>query len=449
MHFHIVTNVWGERHVAFFLDVTLRNVLSARNLPAMGAYGRVTYRIFTTLAGQHQISQSPIFKALTAVCEVEFVTPLGDRTPDVVWHVHWFHRSTAEAKLAGACPVFIPPDTLWTDGSLEFFAQKLAEGYDGVACPFLLVNSDTLVSELEAYDDGTAITLTGAETSRLGLRHLHPLHMLAMPGAPHARPGFEMHWAADSNVMHSRYAVRELVAFDPNKCPITFLWYAGGGPSDARVYFGDDSDDMLMLSVDPISKYPQNYILGHSMDPIDLSRTTMHPLNDTGHTRAFVREDVRIHGDDSEANTRQQSKSLAAAIEMEAGRRALQIVRALEQNGATQLAKLVSVAIFETPLLRRWRDDEPLDFVAFTDRLLAQTFGEELLRLVEPGREAKLRAFLMSLRVPKGESAVVSLGDADVSIDWTETDRPKLATSSQLANSLDIEGSTVWLFAPL
>jgi hypothetical protein len=33
---------------------------------------------------------------------VEFLTPLGQKTPDVSWHVHWFHRSAAEAKAAGA-----------------------------------------------------------------------------------------------------------------------------------------------------------------------------------------------------------------------------------------------------------------------------------------------------------------------------------------------------------
>ena len=223
MKFHIVTNVWGTRHVAFFLDVTLRNVLSPGNLPAMGAYGDVTYRIFTTVSGERQIRDSRYFAALTEVCDVEFVTPLGDRMPDVVWHVHWFHRSAAEAKLAGACPVFVPPDTLWTDGSLRTFAARLAEGYKGVACPFLLVNSDTLTPSLQAFEDGAALTIDAAEIARLGLQHLHPLHMLAMPGAPHARPAFEMHRSVDAHTMVSNYAVRELVAFDPSRCPITFL----------------------------------------------------------------------------------------------------------------------------------------------------------------------------------------------------------------------------------
>ena len=193
---------------------------------------------------------SPLYELLHQVGDVKIVTPLGDRQPEVEWHVHWFHRSTAEAKLEGACPVFVPPDTIWADGSLGFFAAKLAEGYVGVACPFVLVNADTLLTELPTFETSSSLTIPASNLTQLALQHLHPLHILGMPGAPHARPAFEIHWPDGHERLLSRYAVRELVAFDPNKCPITFLWYAGGGAIHG-IYFGDNSNDMLMLSVTP------------------------------------------------------------------------------------------------------------------------------------------------------------------------------------------------------
>ncbi len=447
MKFHIVTNVWGTRHVAFFLDVTLRNVLSPGNLPAMGAYGDVTYRIFTTVSGERQIRDSRYFAALTEVCDVEFVTPLGDRMPDVVWHVHWFHRSAAEAKLAGACPVFVPPDTLWTDGSLRTFAARLAEGYKGVACPFLLVNSDTLTPSLQAFEDGAALTIDAAEIARLGLQHLHPLHMLAMPGAPHARPAFEMHRSVDAHTMVSNYAVRELVAFDPSRCPITFLWYAGGDADPDGIYFGDDSDDMLMLSVDPIGKYPQNYILNHSLGAIDLARTSIHPLNDTAQTRSFIRKPVRIHSAPASAPKlrRTEAKAKTAAIEMEAGRRALQLVREMNQAGARRMAQLLSVAIFETPILRRWRRDEPLDAIALSDGCFRGDLRVYADSLVRQGNEPELMSFLQGLVVGQKQPGRLQVGARSVDISWRDDGSLSVAGQVPAHGPIHIEGTRLWI----
>ena len=101
MLFHIITNVWGERHVDLYLDLTLPNVLSPGNLPALARRHDIVYRFFTTPEARAQIERSMLFARLADTCTVEFLTPLGQKTPDVSWHVHWFHRSAAEAKAAG------------------------------------------------------------------------------------------------------------------------------------------------------------------------------------------------------------------------------------------------------------------------------------------------------------------------------------------------------------
>lgn len=450
MIFHIVTNVWGERHIDLFLKMTLPNLLSSGNLPSMRAFGQVRYRFFTTPQGRNQIEESPLYRDLARVCEVEFLTPLGTRQPDVVWHVHWFHRAAAEAKLAGAMPVFVPPDTLWADGSLECLARRLKEGYVGIACPFLLVTAESLLSCLEGFRNGPVLTIDAPALVRLGLQHLHPLHMLGMPGAPHGRPAFEMHWPVDRTTMLSRYAVRELVAFDPNRCPITFLWYAGGAENVRGLQFGADSDEMLMLSVDPIGKYTQNYILDHGLEPLDLARMTLHPLNDTRQTRTFIRRGVRLHaaGTATFREHRARRRSERAAIEMEAGRRALQIVRALQAHGARRLAQLVAVAVFETPLLRRWRLDEPLHAVAFTDEACHAGFGNALDGLAAPGREPELMRFIRRL-VFNTEAAArgvdVHLLDRSMRVTMDRSGALRIADVAP-SNRLQIEGTTLWLF---
>ncbi|MBV8701659.1 MAG: hypothetical protein JO052_27995, partial [Bradyrhizobium sp.] len=83
MLFHIITNVWGERHVDLFLDFALPNVLSPGNLPALVRRHDVVYRFFTSPEGRAQIERSALFARLVDTCAVEFLTPLGQRTPDV------------------------------------------------------------------------------------------------------------------------------------------------------------------------------------------------------------------------------------------------------------------------------------------------------------------------------------------------------------------------------
>jgi hypothetical protein len=403
--FHVVSNVWGDSHVDLFLDLTLPNVLSPGNLPALVERGRVVYRIFTTPSARGRIETSAIGQQLSSVVEVEYISPLGERTPDTIWHVHWFHRSAAEAKAAAAMILFVPPDTLWTDGSFKHMVEKLLAGHRGVACPFLLVSSETCVSDARGQfiDPATGIlTVPPAAMWPFARRHLHPLQMLAMPGGPHARPAFELHWPVGGEGMISRYAIRELVAFDPGRCPITFLWNAGG-PEDAEgVYFATDSDEMLMLSVDPIAKYFQNYIVDHACHPFDVSRSSLHPLNNTRQTRVFVSRSVRLHGHraTTDAWRRPERLATAAARDIRVGRAAMLLHEALTAHRCMQSAHLLSIGLLDTHLSRRWRAEPPLTVIATCDAALARAGLSRPLELTAPGRERELVDILRDHVIP-------------------------------------------------
>ena len=448
MKFHIVTNVWGDGHTRQFLRATLPNLLSQGNLPALQKHGQVLYRFFTTPEARRLIEASPLYGDLAKICRIEFLTPLGEKEPAVIWHVHWFHRAAAEAKLAGAAAIFVPPDTLWGDGSFAAMAQRLGEGYAGVACPFVLTVGETLLPEVEGFRNDNALDIGGADLVRLALRHIHPLHVLAMQGAPHARPVFEMHWPVDSTTLLSRYAVRELVAFDPRRCPLTFLWYAGGPENLEALYFAADSDEMLMLSVDPISKYMQNYILEHGAAPLDMARTTLHPLNNTKQTKVFIRRPVRLHGGKpvSGAERRRHAQATLDAIEMETGRRALQIVQGLAANGAQRLSELLALAVFETPLLRRWRHDEPLGVAAFRDEVWDARFRHLADQLAHPGNEPALLGFIRALVRPNSPARPSRPRPSETpAIAWGDDGQPRWAGEAP-AHRFTIEGTTVWVF---
>jgi hypothetical protein len=399
MLFHIITNVWGERHVDLYLDLTLPNVLSSGNLPVLARRHDVVYRFFTTPEARAQIERSMLFGRLADTCAIEFLTPLGQRTPDVSWHVHWFHRSAAEAKAAGAMAVFVPPDTLWTEGAFARIGDLLAAGRKGVACPFVLVVGETLVPAARSrfLDRATGtIAVPPAQMWSLVQRHMHPLHALAIPGAPHARPAFELHWPVGPEGMISRYAVRELTAFDPARCPISFLWNADGPEDLEGVHFVTESDEMLMLSVDPLTKYFVNYIVDHSCDGFDLARTTRHPLNETRQTRVFATRSVNIHGPEGRSRcwSRAEAKAAAAARDLRVGRAAMLLHAALTLNGAGIMAGLLSVALLDTHFARRWRAELPLSVIAPVDAAFNAAQRASSLALAGPGRARDLIAAL-------------------------------------------------------
>jgi len=71
MLFHLVTNVWGVRHTDLFLEMTLPNLLSDGNLPALASVHRVVYRIHTTLKDMERIKVSASGKMLAKLVPVE------------------------------------------------------------------------------------------------------------------------------------------------------------------------------------------------------------------------------------------------------------------------------------------------------------------------------------------------------------------------------------------
>ncbi len=400
MLFHVITNVWGEEHTGLFLDMTLPNLLSAGNLPALAAAHQVSYRVHTTRRDRARVEASAHWQRLARLVQTEFVSPLGERTPDVSYHVHWFHKTAAEALRAGAVAVFVPPDTLWSDGTFRRCGEVMAEGRSkAIAVPFLQVAKETCLPEAQARfrvagDDSIRIPAEGL--AELGRRHLHPLTALAMPGSPHGRPALEGYWPAGPEGFVSRFAVRELFAFDPRRCPITFLWYAGGAEDREGIHFSSGPEDMGMLSVDALPKYFGNIIVDHEVAPADLARSTLHPWNDTTQTRTFARRRVtwRCGTARGRAWRRARVASDRAMREVEVRRIAQRLWAALRELGCARAAGILALALEATPLASRWREDVPLTVFAPADAAFDEAARARVARLLAPGAEAALSAFL-------------------------------------------------------
>lgn len=401
MLFHIITIVWGKQHTDHFLKLTLPNVLSPGNLPALCRAHEVRYRLYTTPPDRARIEIDPTWQKLVRLLPVEFVMPLGERTPDVSYHVHWFHRSAAEAKRAAAIAVFVPPDTLWSDGTFSRCGEVMAGGARAIAVPFLQVVAETCIPEaLERFGQRPeeGLKIPSVAIVDLARRHLHPLTTLATPGSPHARPALEMHWPVPGHGVLSRFAVRELFAVDPRRTAMTFLWYAGGAEDFEGIHFASDSDDMVMLSVDPLAKYLPIYILDHTVEPVDVARSTLHPLNDTHQTRNFARYRVCWHNGTLDqpgwSTTMRQSDSAFRQVVFH--RAAMRLWAHLKRIGCIKAAALLAVAAHATGLARRWRQVASLRIYVPTDKAFGH-FGDTAYEgLLRNGNEQVLIDFLLA-----------------------------------------------------
>lgn len=453
MHIHIITIVWGEHHARLFLDLTLPNVLSPGNLPALCREHDVTYRFFTTPETRDLIAGSPGGRALASHCSIEYETPLGDRRPDVSWHVHWFHRSAAEGKRRGAAVVFVPPDTLWSDGAFARMGELLDAGKTGIACPFVIVSAETCGPEvLERFRDpsGEALIIGYADMADLVNRHMHPLQVLGMAGGPHARPAFEIHYPVAGHGLISRYAVRELVAFDPARCPISFLWYADTPQAPDAIHFAAGPEEMLMLSVDPLSKYFQNYIVDHGCSGLDLARTTRHPLNDTPFTRLFAEQTVEIGEPVAQGTNwrRARLRAMAAQRDILVGRIAMLVYEALMANGAERAAGLLSAAIFDSPLLRRWRTPLPVTIIAPVDAAFRQSSFAAIPGLSMPTGSRHLadfvRAHVMPSELPTEAGTVLCVDGYEIQVS-NKGDQRMIGDARILDGPLGLEGVELYL----
>ena len=107
----------------------------------------------------------------------------------------------------------------------------------------------------------------------------------------------------------------------------------------------------------------------------------MHPLNNTQQTRTFIRRNVDIH-DNGGKNGAQGKTGTIGGNRNGRSKKGFADLRSTTAKGANLFAQLLSIALFETPLLRRWRDVDNLDFVVIPDSALSEQQISQLKALM-------------------------------------------------------------------
>jgi hypothetical protein len=173
--FFMSTPVWGAGHLGLFLRVGLPSLLAPRNLPGLSCRGTSRYLIYTRPEDEPQLRSSQPFQALTDVMPVE-VLLLGGQRGDAHRLMSNCHMDTMRrADAAGAAAVFLPPDCVWSDGSMVRIEAIANSGKSVVHMSGIRLDRDAVVPELSKHLSDGVLSIAPRPLVGIGLRHLHPI----------------------------------------------------------------------------------------------------------------------------------------------------------------------------------------------------------------------------------------------------------------------------------
>lgn len=400
---NIVTVVWGEWHNNAFFRLNLPTLFAPDNLPSLIAQCVVTYDIYTRASDIETIIESESYRRLQQMMPVRLYMiaphlvaddPVSD--PITAASETW-HKAVQQAALEGASVLLMPPDVVWSDGSLRHVGELLAQGRKVILNFYLRVVADTFIEEfVEHYRvlDG-AIAVPSRELVDFSMHHIHPM----MASYDRFWEYFPDHaemiiWFVRGEGLLVRTLARECLLFDPRAYPLNAKNLIGVEPLPGELEFIADSDDLFAISLTPLGKDLDRWLsVPKKIDQAWLG-FWWYAFDSPGND-ATAAAKVRIHHTEpSESLWRQVefgSDLLICRAAM--GREALRTRQTLHELGCHHAAELLALAIETRAILRLTSDSGRFIVLAPSDKeidlrpeqlnaLLAEPHGTGINRLI-------------------------------------------------------------------
>ena len=177
LRFVLSTPVWGANHIGLYLSVGLPSLLAPGNLPALARRSMSRYLIHTRPQDVAEIEVSPVYHRLAgivpvAIRAIEAPITVPHRTMSDC-HID----AMAEADASGAAAIFLPPDCVWSDGSLDRLVSIAETGKSVVHMCGVRLDRDSVVPHLleHSADGSHRLSIGARRLVALGLEHLHPI----------------------------------------------------------------------------------------------------------------------------------------------------------------------------------------------------------------------------------------------------------------------------------
>src|SRR4051794_1184385 len=120
--------VWGDEHVAMFMEFCLPSLLAPGNIPSICRRSGSRFLLHTREADLAIMARSAPFQLLKQHIEIDiqFIDTSGGGAHDVLTRCHG--EAMAAANAAGVPVIFLSPDTIWADGSIAAVDRILGSG---------------------------------------------------------------------------------------------------------------------------------------------------------------------------------------------------------------------------------------------------------------------------------------------------------------------------------
>lgn len=289
-YFNLV--VWGAGFRRYFLEYCLPSLLSPRNIPALPRGRGSKFLIATHAEDWSILSAAPIFARLAEYVEPVFVElpaePLGGRETDFnglgynlglmgVGH----QLISAMAFRDHAYAVYLAPDTMLSDGSVEHLDAHAKNGVELVLCAALRLAEEPFFAGLEAQGialgascvaSGMPLAISGRQMINAAINGFHSETLTYEWDARYfrARRPSGIWWRVPGErgvLLHGLNWMPLLLDFGAvDKHDVSGLqkWTLDGdyvyqniGTSDA-VYVVQDSDEIFMASWAPAADRPRD-----------------------------------------------------------------------------------------------------------------------------------------------------------------------------------------------
>lgn len=300
--FHFTTQVWGEPFTSLLTDVTLPLVLSSGNLPAIPNVGGCTFDLYTTSADYEKIALSASFQRLRNLMhvEVEYIDDL-DKTNHHEAMSQCNRLAVSKSDEKGAVIVFLQPDTLVSDGTLEKMVRVIQSGKRVVQIAGFRTLLENMVPLIKKhYDQGTAsITLSGRQIVEYAKDNLHPISQTCLwDSKTFTNYNAHIYWRIDNEGYFARCAHFHPLAVYPRvknaqfDFTVDYNYFDVAVPDFEDYYIANDSDDMFMCEMSRAS-----YFVGsdapNTASPLKIA--TWMEFNATEkHRQSFVKK-IRFH----------------------------------------------------------------------------------------------------------------------------------------------------------
>jgi uncharacterized surface protein with fasciclin (FAS1) repeats len=402
----VVTAVWGEWHIAKYLELNLPTLLAEGNFPALAKHCDITYLLYTSKADLPRLKQAPGLAALARLMKLDFRTidAAALSEPLAAHHQVW-NEAAAQAKSQKSFIVLMPPDVAWSNGSFAHVGRKLQEGKQAIFMTYLRVESESFMAALASHRDAHTgiIDVSGAKMVELSLRTLHAL----MPAYLRDSHQFPIHpemmfWAIPGEGLLCRVLAREMFVYDPAKLKLTVSHLLDTRLDPALIDVVQDSDDLFGVSLTPLTKDLDWYHLARRAVPAEIAEWWLE--YDSWVNDIVSRASMRWHYapvTDSAWRAKERGADLflsrAAAL-----REAHRIYRAARKVECTVAAGLLAIATQSGLLQRAARPYGGVTVFLPTDEAFAREMPGALERLGSVAGERELLRFLRAHFVPGG-----------------------------------------------